>query len=90
MSSIKLHYYDVTSSKQRHLIEIHQRCKGISTSYNHRKFGKVSSINEGVIAFSKKVHVFLRHPVLPTFSHPKAYVTKFDLGVKWVKVNPES
>ena len=24
------------------------------------------------------------------FSHTKAYVTKFDLGVKWVKVNPGS
>ena len=24
------------------------------------------------------------------FSHSKAYVTKFDLGVKWVKVNPGS
>ena len=23
-----------------------------------------------------------------TFSHTKAYVTKFDLGIKWVKVNP--
>ena len=25
-----------------------------------------------------------------TFSYTKAYVTKFDLGVKWVKVNPGS
>ena len=31
--------------------------------YNHREFGKVYSTNEGVIAFSKKVHFFLRHPV---------------------------
>ena len=28
--------------------------------------------------------------IIFTFSHTKAYVTKFDLGVKWVKVNPES
>ena len=25
-----------------------------------------------------------------TFSHTKAYVTKFDLGIKWVKVNTGS
>ena len=25
-----------------------------------------------------------------TFSYTKAYVTKFDIGVKWVKVNPGS
>ena len=31
----------------------------------------------------KKINIF-------TFSHTKAYVTKFDLGVKWVKVNPGS
>ena len=63
MSSIKLQHYNVTSCKQSHLIEKHHWCKGISTCYNHKKFGKVFSINERVIAFSKKVQVFLRHPV---------------------------
>ena len=62
-SSTRLQHNDVTSCKQRHLIEKTYRCKEVSTCYNHRKFGKVSFINEGVIAFSKKVHVFLRHPV---------------------------
>ena len=28
--------------------------------------------------------------IIFTFYHTKAYVTKFDLGVKWVKVNPGS
>ena len=28
--------------------------------------------------------------IIFTFSLTKAYVTKFDLGVKWVKVNPGS
>ena len=28
--------------------------------------------------------------IIFTLSHTKAYVTKFDLGVKWVKVNPGS
>ena len=64
MSSIRLQHYEVTSCQQRHLIEKIYRCKGVSTCYNHRKFGKVSFITEGVIAFSKKVHVFLRHPVV--------------------------
>ena len=68
ISSIKLQHYDATSWKQRHLIEKTYWCKGVSTCYNHRKFGKVSFINEGVIAFSKKVHVFLRHPVGLQFS----------------------
>ena len=63
MSSIRLQYYDVTSCKQRHLIVKHYWCKGVSTCYNHRKFGKVSSVNKRFVAFSKKVHVFLRHPV---------------------------
>ena len=36
----------------------------MSTCYNHRKIRKVSSINEGEIAFSKNVHVVFRHPVL--------------------------
>ena len=63
MSSIRLPHHDVTSCKQRHLILKHHWCKEVSICYNHRKFGKVSSIKEGVIAFSKKVHVFLRHPV---------------------------
>ena len=67
MSSIRLQHYDVTSCKQRHLIEKIYWCKGVSTCYNHRKFGKVSFITEGVIAFSKKVHVFLRHPVHHNF-----------------------
>ena len=26
--------------------------------------------------------------IIFTFSHPKAYVIKFDLGVKWVMVKP--
>ena len=65
MSSIRLQHYDVTSCKQRHLIVKHHCCKGVSIFYKHRKFQKVSFINEGVIAFSKKVHVFLRHPVYP-------------------------
>ena len=74
MSSIKLKHYDVTSCKQHHLIEKHNWCKGVSTCYNHRKFGKVLFINEGVIAFSKKVHVFLRHPVYFRFSITRSYV----------------
>ena len=28
--------------------------------------------------------------IIFTFSHTKVYVTKFDLGVIWVKVNPGS
>ena len=28
--------------------------------------------------------------IIFTLSHTKAYVTKFDLGIKWVKVNPGS
>ena len=68
MSSVRLQHYDVTSCKQRHLIEKIYWCKGVSTCYNHRKFGKVSFITEGVIAFSKKVHVFLRHSVVLTKS----------------------
>ena len=28
--------------------------------------------------------------IIFTFSHIKAYVIKFDLGVKWVKFNPGS
>ena len=66
MQSIRLQHYDTTSCKQRHLIVKHYWCIGVSICYNHRKFGKVSSINEGEIAFSKKVHVFLRHPVYIT------------------------
>ena len=62
-SSIRLQYYDVTSCKQRHLRVKHYWSKEESTCYNHRKLGNVSSINKGFIAFSKKVHVFLRHPV---------------------------
>ena len=31
----------------------------VSTWYNHSKFGKVSSINEGIIPFLKKVYEFL-------------------------------
>ena len=57
-SSISLQHNDVTSCKQRHLIEKTYWCKEVSACYNHRKFGKVSFINEGVLAFSKKVHVF--------------------------------
>ena len=63
MSSIRLQHYDVTSCKQQHLIVKHHCRKGVSIFYKHRKFWKVSFINEGVIAFSKKVHVILRHPV---------------------------
>ena len=36
-------------------------------SYNQRKFGKVFSINKGVIAFSIKGPRFLRHPVVMEF-----------------------
>ena len=50
MSSIRLQNYDVTFCKQRHLKVKHHLCKGVSTCYNHRNFGKVSSINEGVVA----------------------------------------
>ena len=28
--------------------------------------------------------------IMFTFFHTKAYVTKFDLGLKWVKINPGS
>ena len=70
VSSKKLQHYDVTSCKQRHLIEKHYWCKGVSFCYNHRKFEKVFFINEGVMAFSKKVHVFFETPcrVLRTYS----------------------
>ena len=68
MSSIRLQHYDVTSCKQCHLIKIYWY-KGVSTCYNHRKFGKVSFIFDRVIAFSKKVHVFLRHPVYSFIFH---------------------
>ena len=61
MSIIRLQHYDVTSCKQRHLIEKAYWCKGVSTCYNHRKYGKVPFL-KGVIAFSKKVHVFLETP----------------------------
>ena len=37
----------------------------------------------GCNRFQKKLIIF-------TFSHTKAYVAKFDPGVKWVKVNPGS
>ena len=32
----------------------------------------------------------LKKNIFFTFSHTKAYVTKFDLGVKWFKFNPAS
>ena len=85
-SSIVLQHYDLTSYKQRLLIVKHHWWKVVWICYNHRKFGKVSSNDKGVIAFSKKVHVFffcfffLRHPVLvlrqklrvsPNYSEPK-------------------
>ena len=70
-SSITLQHFDVTSCKQRNLTTKHNWCKGVSTCSNCRKFWKVSSINEGVIAFSKKVHVFfLRDRVLLLFYLP--------------------
>ena len=59
MSILRFQQYDATSSKQQYLIVKHHWCKGVSTCYDYRKFGKISSINEGVIAFSKKVHYFL-------------------------------
>ena len=68
MSSTRLQHYDVTSCKERHLIVKRYWCKGVLFCYNHRKFGKVSFMGEGVITFSKKVHVFLRHPVEFTLS----------------------
>ena len=58
-SSKRVEHYDVISCKQRHVIIKHYWCKDVSTCYNHRKFEKVSFINEGVIAFSIKVLVFL-------------------------------
>ena len=76
MSSIRLQHYDVTSCKQRHRIVKHHCCKQVSIFYRHRKIGKVSFINEGVIAFSKKVHVFLRHPV---YDHFDLYLTPVTL-----------
>ena len=33
---------------------------------------------------------FLKNPLFSYFSYRNAYVTKFDLGVNWVKVNPGS
>ena len=35
----------------------------MSFHYNHTKFWKDSLINKEIIPISKKVHVFLRHPV---------------------------
>ena len=55
MTSIRLQSYDITSYKQRHQMEKHRWCKGVSTPEN---LEKMSSIKEGD-AFSKKVHIFL-------------------------------
>ena len=52
-----------------------------STSFTHlvEFFKQLETL--GCNRFQKKLIIF-------TFSHTKAYMTKFDLGVKWVKVNP--
>ena len=42
-----------------------------------------SNLRPKAAMVSKEKNIF-------TFSHTKAYVTKFDIGVKWVKVNPGS
>ena len=75
MSSIRLQHYDVASCNPRHLTVKHHCCQGVSACYNLRKFGKVSFIHEGVIAFLKKVHVFetpctVRKDVKPQVIHP--------------------
>ena len=70
MSSIRLQNYDVTFCKQRHLKVKHHLCKGVSTCYNHRNFVKVSSINEGVVALSKKGPRFYETPWMS-----KVYIT---------------
>ena len=57
MSSIRLQHYDVTSWKQRHLIE-KNGAKGNQLATTTEILEKFPSIKEGVIAFSKKVHVF--------------------------------
>ena len=72
---IRLQHYDVITCKQRHLKIKHHWCIGVSICYNNRKFGKVFSINEGVIAFSKKVHVFFRHPVLVVVSQSSVNIS---------------
>ena len=38
--------------------------------------------------FRPKAAIVSKNKIIFTFSHTKAYVTKFDLGIKWVKVNP--
>ena len=35
-----------------------------------------------------KAAIVSKQYIFFAFSHTKAYVTKFDLGVKWVKVSP--
>ena len=37
-----------------------------------------------------KAAIVFKKKIIFTFSHTKAYVTKFDLGVKWVKVDSGS
>ena len=64
MSSIKLQHMASLPVSNATDIKISLVLRGINLlqpQYNHRR--KVFSVNEGVIAFSKKVHVFLRHPV---------------------------
>ena len=53
MSSRRVQHYNVTSCKQRDLTVNIIGAK----VYQLSEFGKVFSINEDVIAFSKKVHV---------------------------------
>ena len=40
--------------------------------------------------FRPKAAIVSKKLIIVNFSHTKAYVTKFDLGVKWVKVNAGS
>ena len=39
-------------------------------------------------AIVAKLYIISKLYIIFTFAHAKAYVTKFDLGVKQVKVNP--
>ena len=47
-----------------------------------------------LVEFFKQLEILgcnrFKKKIIFTFSHTKAYVIKFDLGVKWAKVNPGS
>ena len=53
------------------------------TSLTHLASASSNFEIQGCNSFKKKINNF-------QFSHTKAYVTKFDLGVKWIKDNPGS